>query len=122
VNKREDYIFIEGLRIDAVIGIHSWEKAQNQPLIFDLNLTSEITTSSQSKDLADTTDYKQVADDIENWVLNNPTELLETLAENLCELIFANHPKVTQIEMKINKPHAIAKANATGLKIVRNRN
>lgn len=122
MNTQEDYIFIEGLKIDAIIGIHPWEKTKPQPLIFDLKLTSEIKTSSKSKDLNDTTDYKQVADDIENWVTNNPTELLETLAEDLVELVFAKHQKVARIELKINKPRAIEQAVATGIWIQRQRN
>lgn len=116
-----DSIFIEGLKVNAVIGIHAWEQVQSQPLIFDLELFSSLHAAGQSDQLHDTVDYKQVSDDVVHFVQQTKVQLIETLAEHICQLIFAHHPKVESIKLKLNKPHAIQSAQATGLKIYRQR-
>jgi dihydroneopterin aldolase len=116
-----DSIFIEGLKINTIIGVHAWEQVQSQPLIFDLELFSSLQAAGQSDVLTDTVDYKQVSDDVIEWVQASRVQLIETLAEQVCALIFERHPKVEAIGLKLNKPHAIESAQATGLKIYRQR-
>ncbi|MBD3612694.1 MAG: dihydroneopterin aldolase, partial [Hydrogenovibrio crunogenus] len=36
-----DIIFIQGLKINAIIGVYDWEKQFKQPLIFDLSLSTD---------------------------------------------------------------------------------
>lgn len=116
-----DRIFIEGLKINARIGIHAWEQIQTQPLIFDLELFSGLETAGQSDQINDTVDYKQLSDDVIEWVESSQVQLIETLAEQVCALIFERYAKIQAINLKLNKPHALANAQATGLNISRQR-
>ena len=117
-----DSIFIKGLKINTIIGVHAWEQVQAQPLIFDLELFGSLQTAGQSDALTDTVDYKQVSDEVIDLVQTSRVQLIETLAEQVCKFIFERHPKVEAIGLKLNKPHAIESAQATGLKIFRQRN
>lgn len=116
-----DILFIHGLRVDTIIGIYDWEKQAEQPLIFDIELSTSLVDSAQSDAINDTVNYKTVSDDIIEWVKASRFELIETLAEQLCQRLFNHYPKVSEIALTLNKPHAVIAANSVGLKIRRRR-
>ncbi|NCN42751.1 MAG: dihydroneopterin aldolase [Piscirickettsiaceae bacterium CG_4_9_14_3_um_filter_43_564] len=120
-NPLSDILFIKGLRVDTLIGIYDWEKQAEQPLIFDIELSTCLTPSAQSDAIDDTVNYKTVSDDIIEWVKASRFELIETLAEQLCQRIFDRNPKVSEIALTLNKPQAVIAAQAVGLKIRRRR-
>lgn len=114
-----DTIYIEGLSTQAIIGIYDWERQQRQPLFFDIELDLPIFQSAQSDNIADTVDYKVVSDEVIELVENSRLELLESLCEQICALIFANHQAVQVIRLKVSKPQAVAETKTVGLKITR---
>lgn len=114
-----DYIFIQDLRLDLVIGIHPWEKAQKQPIYLTLKLYGDLATSAASEQISDAINYKEISDRIISWSAEQQIDLIETLAEEVCQLIFKQDPKVKAIELTLNKPMAIEEAKATGLFIYR---
>lgn len=116
-----DRIYIEGLKTAAIIGIYDWEREQTQPLIFDLELSVPIHTAASSDAIEDTVDYKVVCDEIREAVSVSRFELLESLVEHLCELIFTRHAAVQKIELKVSKPQAVPETDTVGLKITRTR-
>lgn len=116
-----DSIFIEGLKVNTIIGVHPWEKCQTQPLVFDIELFTGIQSAAQSDQLADTVDYAKVSQDIIKLAQQTRYELIETLAEQICEHLFAHYPGLQAIELKLAKPHAVAEAKQVGVKIWRQR-
>src|SRR5690606_20519430 len=56
-----DTVFIEGLEIEALIGIYDWERRIRQPLRFDLEMAFDNRVPAASDDIADTLDYKAVS-------------------------------------------------------------
>lgn len=116
-----DIIFIEGLKTEAIIGIYDWEREQRQPLIFDIEMQLPIAQAAQSDAIEDTVSYKQVSDEIIELVENNDFELLESLAESLCNHILSHHPAVQSVSLKVNKPQAVPQADGVGIKIRRSR-
>jgi dihydroneopterin aldolase len=116
-----DIIFIERLQTQAIIGIYDWERQQPQPLIFDLELHLPIGKAAQSDAIDDTVDYKQVADEIGELVRDSGFELLESLAEFLCNHLFTHYPALDSVRMKISKPQAVSQADNVGLILQRKR-
>lgn len=116
-----DILFIYGLRVDTIIGIYDWEKQAEQPLIFDIELTTRLIDSAKSDAINDTVNYKTVSDDVIEWVQASRFELIETLAEQLCTYLIKRYPKIQEIALTLNKPHAVIAAQAVGLKIRRQR-
>ena len=47
-----DIVFIEDLRIDAVIGIYDWERRVRQTLSFDIEMAFDNTIPAASDDIA----------------------------------------------------------------------
>jgi len=117
-----DIIFIEGLRIHTVIGVFDWEKEFKQPLIFDLELATDLRASAASDDINDTVSYKTISDELIALVEASRYDLLETLAETVCQHIFDHHRAVEAITLTLKKPHAVIEASNVGLKIQRQRN
>lgn len=120
-NAISDILFIQGLRVNTIIGIYDWEKQAEQPLIFDLELSTSLAPSAATDAIADTVNYKTLSDDIIKWVTESRFELIETLAEQLCQRIFTRYPKVSEIALTLHKPHAVIAAKSVGLKIRRYR-
>jgi dihydroneopterin aldolase len=114
-----DKIFIEGLALDGVIGVYDFEKTAPQPLVFDYELGIDLALAAQSDDLKDTVDYAKVAEMTASHLQQTQYELLEPLAENLCQLLFKTFPALETVQIKISKPQAVANAQAVGIKILR---
>ncbi|WP_232023408.1 dihydroneopterin aldolase [Thiomicrorhabdus aquaedulcis] len=116
-----DTIFIQGLHTQAIIGIYDWERAQPQPLIFDIDMRLAIAKAAQSDAISDTVDYKQVADEVIELVNQSRFELLESLCEAICAHILAHHLPVQSLRLRVSKPQAVPQATTVGLIIKRHR-
>lgn len=108
-------IFIQGLQTQAIIGIYDWEREAPQPLVFDIEMHTDLTQATQTDAIADTVDYAEVAEDVTNFVERSRVELLETLAQQLIDRIFTQQPAVQKIELAVSKPEAVPNAETVGL-------
>lgn len=116
-----DTIFIQGLQTQAIIGIYDWEREETQPLVFDIEMTTDLSKAAQSDAIADTVDYAEVAEDVTNYVEHSRVELLETLAKQLIQMIFEKQPAVQAIRLAVSKPQAVPNAETVGLIFERKR-
>lgn len=115
-----DHVFIEGLEIEALIGIYDWERRVRQPLVFDLELAFDNRVPASTDDIADTLDYKAISHRIVEYVSQSGFGLVETLAERVAELVLAEFP-VRQVRLRLGKPGAVRGARTVGVAIERRR-
>ena len=115
-----DTVFIEGLEIDAVIGIYDWERRIRQPLRFDLDMAFDNRTPAATDDIADTLDYKAVSHRLIDFVSQSDFGLVETLAERCAEIVMREF-NVPWLRLKLSKPGAVRGAVAVGVVIERGR-
>jgi len=115
-----DKILIRQLKIDAIIGIHEWEKQQAQPLLFDMDLSFNCSPAAQSDDIKDTLDYFEVCRQVTEFVEASAYELIETLAEQVANLVLKQFT-CKKIKLTLYKPEAVANTQTVGICIVRNR-
>lgn len=113
-----DIIFLADLRIDTVIGIFDWERRIKQTVIFDVEMAADIKKAAASDSIDDTLDYKAVAKRIIQFVEESEFQLVETLAENVAQLILSEF-KVPWVRLKLNKTGAIRGASGVGIQIER---
>lgn len=113
-----DKILIRQLHVDAIIGIHDWEKANRQPLSIDLDLKFDCLLASKTDDIKDALDYFKVCAEVTEFVASSRFELIETLAEQITQLLFQRFP-VKKVKLKLFKPNAIENAQTVGLSITR---
>ncbi len=115
---QSDVVFIKGLKVEAVIGVFDWERAITQPLLIDIALETDISRAAVSDDVSDALSYKEVCDDVSEWCKEIKAKLLEHLAGQISDKIFAKYD-CQKITLSIAKPTAIAQADAVGVQITR---
>lgn len=113
-----DVVFVKGLTVEAVIGVYAWERAITQPLLIDIALETDISKAAVSDDVHDALNYKAVCDDVSEWCKEIQAKLLEHLAGQISDKLFAKYD-CQKITLSIAKPTAIAQADAVGVQITR---
>ncbi len=115
-----DIVFIEDLRIDAIIGIYDWERRVRQTLSFDIEMAFDNTVPAAADDIALTLNYKDVSKRLIDYVSTSSFGLVETLAERCAAIIREEFP-VSWVRLKLSKPGAVRGAKAVGVRIERGR-
>ena len=115
-----DKVFIEGLEIEALIGIYAWERRIRQPLRFDLEMAFDNRRPAASDAIGDTLDYKAVSKRLIAFVSESGFGLVETLAERCAALVIEEFG-VEHVRLKLSKPGAVRGASAVGVIIERTR-
>src|SRR5690606_25499475 len=111
-----DKVFIEGLEIEALIGVYDWERRIRQPLRFDLEMSFDNRKPAATDAIADTLDYKAVSKRLIAFVGISSFELVETLAER-CALLVLREFQVEHLRLKLSVRGAVA----VGVEIERSR-
>ena len=115
-----DHVFIEGLEIEALIGIYDWERRIRQTLVFDIEMAFDNRAPAATDDIALTLNYKDVSKRLIDYVGQSGFGLVETLAERCAEIILSEF-NVSQVRLKLSKPGAVRGARAVGVIIERSR-
>ena len=113
-----DIVFIEDLRIDAVIGIYDWERRVRQTLSFDIEMSFDNSVPAADDDIEKTLNYKDVSKRLIGYVGESSFGLVETLAER-CAAIIREEFAVSWVRLKLSKPGAVRGAKAVGVQIER---
>lgn len=113
-----DKVFIEGLEVDALIGIYDWERRIRQTLVFDVEMGFDNRVPAATDEIADTLNYKAVSKRIIAYVGESSFGLVETLAERVAALILEEFG-VSHVRLKLSKPGAVRGARAVGVMIER---
>ena len=114
-------IFVRGLLVQASIGVHPHEHETTQPIIIDIDLDMGGMALPNEDRLAETLDYATVADAAERLALEAHVQLVETLAERICDWALAEDERVQSVAVSISKPQALLKADAAGVEVVKAR-
>lgn len=115
-----DHVFIEGLEIEALIGIYDWERRIRQTLVFDIEMAFDNRMPAATDDIALTLNYKDVSKRLVEYVGQSGFGLVETLAER-CAAIILDEFGVARVRLKLSKPGAVRGARAVGVVIERSR-
>ncbi|MCP0913148.1 MULTISPECIES: dihydroneopterin aldolase [Legionella] len=102
-----DKLDITGLAVATKIGIHPWEQQILQRLLIDISIPVDI--SNCRNELANTIDYDQVCQQVTDYLKSKPFSLIETVAEEIAQLIKQEF-YVSQLTVRVSKPHAIKNA------------
>ena len=113
-----DIIYLNDLRIDTVIGIFDWERRVKQTISLNIEMATDIRKAAASDTIEDTLDYKSVAKRIITFVEESEYQLVETLAERICEIILTEF-NVPRVKLRLNKQGAVRGARDVGVLIER---
>ncbi|PIE44930.1 MAG: dihydroneopterin aldolase [Gammaproteobacteria bacterium] len=115
-----DNVFIENIPTQAVIGVHTFEKAAAQKLLVSVEMATDIRQAAETDDIQYALDYDAISRFIDEFVRASRYALLEALAENLAAALFANFA-MQSITLRLQKPGAITYTQQVGLLIHRQR-
>ncbi len=113
-----DKILVRQLKVDAIIGIHDWEKQNRQTVLIDLDLSFDCKPAAASDNIDDALDYFKVCEHVTDFVSSSRFELIETLAEKTAALILKTFP-CKKVKLTLFKPDAIANTQTVGIQINR---
>ena len=113
-----DIVFIQGLRIEALIGVYPHERAAPRPLLFDIELHGDNRVPAASDALADALDYHAISMRLAEFAGQTQCNLVETLAEQCAALILAEFG-ARGVRLRLTKPAAFNGADAVGVVIER---
>jgi 7,8-dihydroneopterin aldolase/epimerase/oxygenase len=115
-----DLVFIEGLRLDTVIGIHDTELHHTQPITVDLVAGTPRSRACDTDRIADTIDYSVVRTRLVRLAADHGVQLLEAFAEQVANVLlgeFGAH----WVRVAVAKPRKFDDVQSVGVVIERRR-
>lgn len=113
-----DIVFIRDLQIETVIGIYDWERKIRQIISIDLDMATDIKKAANSDNIEDTLNYKAVAKRLISFISKSEYELVESLAEKICEIVLSEF-NVPWVKLTLHKPGAVSGSKSVGVMIER---
>jgi 7,8-dihydroneopterin aldolase/epimerase/oxygenase len=116
--KNTDTIRIKGLKVEAIVGVHDWERKVPRPVVIDLELAADVARAANSDALKDAVDYAAVAQAVGAFASASKFQLIETLAERLASMLQKDFG-VAWLKLEVHKPGAVAGAQDVSVSIER---
>lgn len=113
-----DIVYIQGLRVDTVIGVYDWERHVPQTLVLDVEMGTDIGPAAASDAIAQALDYHGVARRIAGFAESSRFQLVETMAEGIASMLEREFG-VRWLRLRVAKPGAVPGAAAVGVVIER---
>ena len=98
-----DTIFISELKVKTKLGVPTWERMLAQTIILDIEIGYDLYKAGKSDAIDDTIDYGAVVNRIRETLTENSFQLVEALAEHICQLILKEF-KAESVKVKVAKP------------------
>ena len=113
-----DRIFLDSFTVEAVIGLWEWERRIRQRIEISLELAFDTRAAAVSDDVADTLNYKAVADGVAELTKAGEFRLVEALAGAIANYVLETYP-VPWVRVRVSKPGAIRGSRHVGVEIER---
>ncbi len=110
-------ILLHNLKVTCIVGIHPGERQLTQNLWLDVTLVTVFSDSVASENIEDTISYSDVADCLEQWVMDKKFQLIETLAVEGCHLLFSKFAGIKSCKILVRKPAAVPHADYAGVEV-----
>lgn len=109
-------VFVNKLEVMAEIGVHDHEKGRKQPVIVSLDLGVNEEAAPLGDRLDTVLNYEWLVTMTEQTLARGHIQLVETLAEQLAAHCLED-PRVTDVQVRIEKPQAFATAQSVGVEL-----
>lgn len=116
-----DTIFLSEVKVQTKLGVPDWERMVEQTIILDIEIDYDLSKACTSDDVADTIDYGQVVARIRETLQQNSFNLVEALAEHVCQLILSEF-HAAKVKVKVAKPAILPGLKALGVIVKRSSN
>ena len=113
-----DTIFLSEVKVQTKLRVPEWERMTAQTIILDIEIGYDLSQACQSDDVNDTIDYGAVVSRVRETLQENSFQLVEKLAEHLCQLILKEFNALS-VKIKVAKPTILPGLKALGVMIER---
>lgn len=100
-----DKIELKGLRFFGYHGVYEEENKLGQQFAVDLALYLDLAEAGRRDDLAASLNYAEVCGLVRDIVTGPPVQLIEALAERIATRVLDTYTKVSEITVRVTKPH-----------------
>jgi len=115
-----DRILISDLAVRCIIGVNEEERRERQDVVINLAIYADLRKAGQSDRFEDAVDYRAIKKQIVSMVENSRYYLVEAMAEAIAKICL-DHPAVTKVQVRVDKPGALRFARSVGVEIARER-
>lgn len=113
-----DKIFLHGLKAETLIGVYDWERQNPQILVLDLEIgVKNFNTPNDNID--ETVHYGVVCDTVRQHLQTRQFMLLETLAQDIADVLFARFADIVQLDIRVVKQGILPNVKEVGVAIQR---
>jgi len=113
-----DLILLEGFTGQTVIGIHTSELHQPQPLVIDLQAGVRRARACDTDRIGDTIDYGVVRERLQRLLAEHRLQLLEAFAEAIATILIDEFG-AAWVRVAVRKPRKFDDVQAVGVQIER---
>ncbi|WP_294503037.1 dihydroneopterin aldolase [uncultured Victivallis sp.] len=111
-----DRIFINGLRVNALIGCYPAERERRQGITLDLELGVDLSAAAVSDELSDTVNYAELEERIHSLVSGSRFKLIEALAGAVGRLAL-EYERIRFVRVRVDKPRAAKYARSIAVEL-----
>ncbi|HET9570718.1 MAG TPA: dihydroneopterin aldolase [Bacteroidales bacterium] len=97
-----DFLQLNHMQFHAYHGVFEQEKKIGNTYFIDLKIGADFTKACKSDQIEDTINYASVFHEIQEEMKNN-CNLIEHLAENICQRLKSTFAEMQLIELKLTK-------------------
>ncbi len=113
-----DTIFINDLRVKAIVGVWAWERVVPQTVHIDLELAADATTAAGTDSIEHTVDYHAVAGRVTDFLEASSFQLIETVAERIAGLL-TDEFGLQWVKVTVHKTWAVTGYRDVGIEVQR---
>lgn len=120
LNKKTYTIIIKRLVLNALVGIHNYEKKKKQKISISLSLKALDNLSNCNDDIENVVSYEHIVNDIKSLIKKGHVGLLETLAEDIAKICLRDE-RIINAKVGIEKLEVFKETESVGVEIHRDR-
>lgn len=115
-----DRILINDLLVRCIIGVHEEERGEKQDVLVNLSIAADLRKAAATDRIEDAVDYSTLKKKIVALAEGSRFFLVEALAEAIAGICL-EHPGVSEVSVRVEKPTALRFARSVGVEITRSR-
>lgn len=120
--RRPDVVRVEGLALEAEVGVYAHEHGVRQRLDIDLSVETDLRLAARSDDVRDAIDYDHLAQLARDVVGARHHALIESIAEELAHRILDGFSaRASAVWVRVAKPGAVPGARTVAVEVHRTR-
>jgi dihydroneopterin aldolase len=114
-------ILLDGLRVQASIGMLDHEREHPQPLVIHAEFDTDATRAVDDRDIGTVLDYRRLREALIAEATRGHVDLLETLVDRALARILRDFPDVRRVTVRFCKPQAFDDCDAVCIEQSRSR-